>query len=647
MNKTQWSLVGLLLGCVLSLNGQPTYQDYEKLKLKYPNNDAVLVNSDQTFTLKIDGENIDIKGDFFTRFLYLSDKALGSSERSVAYAPDFYEISSIEANSYTLEPNRKYKRYKVSNFVDENRITGSIFYDGIKYRKFVMPSITQGTFTDTKYSYTYLEPEYLGAYFFKRHIPVDKGTFTVIVHDQIQIDYKFFGDTSGIVFTKTNQKGVTTYKWEISNAGKLKSYDDAADDRYYEPHVFVYVTEYTTEKKKKVKLAGNIDDLYRNNYRYIENVNKTAPNDDVKQVVDSIRNISANDFEKAKNTYYWVQRNMKYIAFEDGLGGQIPRESNDVIQKKYGDCKDFAALICYMLQQLNVSAYLVWIGTRELPYSYEQLPSGYASNHMIAAVFLNNKWLFIDGTSKHSAFGVPSSFIQGKDALIAISRDSFAVVKVPIMPPEYNYSNSIIDLTINKDVLEGKTKLVLAGYNRDSWVSEMYYTGSDKMEKNIKEMLAVGNNKCEVLQYEVKGQNENDADLVFNYDFKLPNYIKIIDHDIYVNMHLRKYYTDEKIDTAENRVLPKEYSFTFKDEGTYTLQIPDGYTVKKLPENSSYQNDFFSYSFTYNVVGNKIVFHKASRCSKLMIEQASFDAWNKQIEEIQKRYKDLIILTRK
>ena len=45
------------------------------------------------------------------------------------------------------------------------------------------------------------------------------------------------------------------------------------------------------------------------------------------------------DIEKIESIFYWVQDNIRYIAYEDGYSGYVPASAQDVLAKKYGDCK--------------------------------------------------------------------------------------------------------------------------------------------------------------------------------------------------------------------------------------------------------------------------------------------------------------------
>ncbi|RZK99397.1 MAG: hypothetical protein EOO89_31150, partial [Pedobacter sp.] len=116
----------------------------------------------------------------------------------------------------------------------------------------------------------------------------------------------------------------------------------------------------------------------------------------LKSIVDSIITGVTTTKEKTKRIYNWVQDHVKYVAFEDGYGGFIPRDANLVCDRRFGDCKDMANLLVKMLNMAGVSAHHTWIGTRDIPYSYNQIPTTNVDNHMIA-VFNDNGNVYLGG----------------------------------------------------------------------------------------------------------------------------------------------------------------------------------------------------------------------------------------------------------
>ncbi len=161
-----------------------------------------------------------------------------------------------------------------------------------------------------------------------------------------------------------------------------------------------------------------------------------------------------------------------------------------------------ASIISFMLKQAGIPSYLCWIGTRDLPYSYHDIPLPSVDNHMIAAVNRNGKWIFLDGTAQHLRYGMPSGFIQGKETMISISPDSFDIVHVPIPEAQNNYILDTINVHINNTALTGNAVHIVGGYSKSYMEDRISDSGVDKLEEDLKNSMRKGNNKCEVKQYQ-------------------------------------------------------------------------------------------------------------------------------------------------
>jgi transglutaminase-like putative cysteine protease len=641
-------LSALALFSITCATAQPVQTDYKALEQKYKGYPSLVLNREQHLRIGMGGkEKLKIESDHVQQIYYIDNKQAGYTERKVPYAPGFYTIKKIEANTWLPEEKGKFKKVPVTTFKDENQVdNGSVFYDGIVYRKFQLSSLGSGVISETKYTYSYDEPGMLGGFYFMWGVPNHQVKYSVTVSDDVTIGYTFMGDSSFLTKTVVRNGKNTVYTWEAKDVPALKSYDDAVNDRYFEPHLFVYVKSYKT-KKGWEKLFGTPADLYHYDYKFISKVNAGDISPALRTVVDSIKSVAQTELEVMRGVYYWVQQNMRYIAFEDGLGGQVPREANDIFVKRYGDCKDLSSLITFMLKAAGIRSYLGWTGSRDLPYTFEQLPLGYSTNHMIAVAHDGKDWIFIDGTSKHTPFGVPSGFIQGKEVMISVSPDSFVIARAPVMPPTFSNSSDSIYLKIENDVIKGNGVVTLYGYNRSYMVDRLYYTGIDKLTDQLKNYMSLGNNKCEVTSVEAGNYSNNDSPLVVHFTFTLPSYLKVIDNELYMNMHLRKIYLHDRIDTSGQRIAPRDLDFTYNDRSVFVLEVPKGYEIKKIPDGASDLTGDLHYSVNYTKKGNLVIFTQANSCDKLMIGPDRFEQWNKQIDALLRIYKDNIILTKK
>src|SRR5690606_40206752 len=74
------------------------------------------------------------------------------------------------------------------------------------------------------------------------------------------------------------------------------------------------------------------------------------------------------------------------------------------------------------------------LGQRHIPYAYTKYPTPIVDNHMIATYISDDgTYHFLDATSSHTPFGMPSSMIQGKEALIGKGEGNYEVKVVPVI----------------------------------------------------------------------------------------------------------------------------------------------------------------------------------------------------------------------
>ncbi len=204
-----------------------------------------------------------------------------------------------------------------------------------------------------------------------------------------------------------------------------------------------------------MNVISNLDDLYKWYYTFVEGLNKEQ-SPELEAIVKKIKSESTSEIDLVKNVFYWVQTNIQYIAFEQGMRGLIPHSGNYICEKRYGDCKDMANLIVNMLQLADVKAYHTWIGTRDLPYRYTEVPTPIVDNHMIATyISPDGKYYFLDATSDYTPFGFPSSMIQGKEALIGLDAKRYEVKEVLVLEKEKNQIFDSVTVKMENNQLVG------------------------------------------------------------------------------------------------------------------------------------------------------------------------------------------------
>ncbi|MEN2398503.1 DUF3857 domain-containing protein [Flavobacterium sp. MC2016-06] len=556
---------------------------------------------------------------------------------------NFSEISNIKGTAINPVTNKKNKlsQYEIStNELKRN----DVFYSDNKYKHFGFSSVVDKSKVEYSYKVKQNEPRLLSYFSFQHELQTVTSKFEIKADPSIEIGYKLFGEHQDkIIFSKTKEGNVDVYTWKIADMPAFEEENRAPNFTYFLPHIVYYIKSYTKENQKE-ELFPDVKGLYKWYYSLVKDVNKLDQTLIKNKVLELIKD-KTNTKDKAKEIYNWVQQNIDYVAFEYEMGGFIPRDAVSVFDKKYGDCKDISNLLNEMFKAAGIESNLVWIGTRDKPYTFEEVPTPLSSNHMITAVKIDKQRYFVDGTDSFCSFGFPSAMTQGKEGLIGISENEFVIEKVPVVDKNDNKLKMELKLKIEDNAVTGTSKMFLSGYQKSDFLNIL--SGNKQKEDEIlKSGMSRYNEKIEIEKVEVEKNEYENKDAALSYKFKLDGWVKKIGEKIIVKPILLSPFKEYIIDLKE-RKLPIENDSQFTDEFTYMYEIPENYQLEFVPENSKKENENLSYEIVYKKDKKNLTISQKITLKKLLIETSQFENWNAVTNELTQQYNQSIILTKK
>ena len=618
-------------------------QDLKKYKKLYPNDDVIRLQQEIVLHIKLDNGTFSIKKDVFEEDLYLNNSANYNSKRSLSYAT-FFNLDTIEASSFSLQDDT-YTENKVTNFNEKNNLNDS-FYDDSKELSFIYPKLAKGSKTQLKLQYNIKNPRFLNAFFFGDFYPVIRNKVTIIADKDIELIFKPFHleNTPKITFKKKKKGKNYEYTWSQLNSEKFDIEADAPSYRSILPHIIPIITSYKENNETK-KLLDGVGGLYSWYYSLVENINKEGTDPELEALVAELIKGKTSDLEKVKALYYWTQKNIKYIAFEYALGGFIPREANDVFQKKYGDCKDNSSILYKMLEIAGLEGNLTWIGTRKIPYTYEEVPTPAVDNHMILSYEYNNKTYYLDATGRYIQIDYPSSFIQGKEALIANGK-SYKIKKIPVIAANLNTITDSTYLKISGRDIIGSSQTKLSGYLKNNL---FYNLENTRKEAAVKELynkrFSKGSNKFLITSFTEENKFSYEEDFLVRYNFTIQDYVQNIGSEIFINPHINNNIAGIK--TKKDRKHAIEFDYKKQYSYTNTIEIPEGYTVSYIPTSVSLGNELLSVNLSYSKVNNTLVCQQDVVFNFINLSVAAQQKVNAIIEQTEKAFKEIIVLQKK
>ena len=547
-------------------------------------------------------------------------------ERASIQYYDFYN-SFTKINSFKQLEKMKgmfgmKKNYNVGYAIDRSASSSDIFSDDSRVKYFNIGFSGYGDVTRVESEKKYFDSKYLTSVYFNTWFPAKTHTITFKVPDWLELDIREFNFAGyKIQKTKTQEKNTTVYTYKIDNLVAMKNESRSIGAAFTWPHLVVVVKSFTIDgnKQKGFADAGDLYNWY--NYLYKKCGNKP---EELKTKVTELTKGKTTDVEKVKAVFYWVQDNIRYIAFEDGLAGFIPAPAQDVFKYKYGDCKGMANLLTEMLKLAGLEAYMTWIGTRHLPYSYS-LPSLAVDNHCICTVVLGGKEYFLDGTEKFVPFGENAWRIQGKEVLIG-KGDKYEVKTIPVQDKEKSKVLTQTSFQLKDNILTGHVKVTLTGEERTNFHQFYQDLPTDDRKKLVSRFLEFGNRNLTVSHVKTSDFNNREIPVVIEGDIDLSNYVITEDKDIYVGID---FFPENLKGIIPDSTRQQDYSlhasYTSQDETE--LVLPAGYKVVSMPATLNEQATDYGVNASYTNTGNKVVFKKTLSFNSDRIRKTDFENW--------------------
>ena len=629
-------IIFLIFVSPTSVFAQSELLDYKK---NYPNVNEIIVNDIQSYDFSIENKKIKVIQNNLFESMILNENGIQNNQESFSYS-ELVKLIDYEARTIITEKGKE-KKIKVTQTNEKQARQSSVFYNDVKERQLIFPNLEAGAKKVFNYQTEFVDPFLLHKFIFGNNLPILNSSLEVIAEKNINIGYKIFNDpTNQIEFSKTEKKGKWIYKWTYKKTNPLKYEENSPGFLHQITHIDVYIKDYTINEEK-IEVLDDVDKLFNYYKGFVKNLNqKSAP--ELKQLTEELTANIQTDEEKIKSIFYWVKTNIKYIAFENGYEGFIPREASLVFERKFGDCKDMASIITAMADYANIQNVTIsWIGTRTIPYAYNELATPSVDNHMIAVFKKGADYIFLDGTDKETRFGIPTAFIQGKQALFS-ENGTYKIVSVPIVPAETNEINEVVKLSIEKNKIIGSGKIAFNGFSRSSILMQIGDVANKTRFEMIKSLVLKGNNKFSLIDFSEENITDRDLPYVVNFNFDLDNYLVKVDKELYLNLYLEKYY--EKLIIEKNRVAKFEFEFLTYTNTTFELTLPKNYSLKYIPKNFSLDSDYLKADFTYEVKNEKIILHCQLKQKKIILDNKDFELWNLDIKKLKTNYSETLIL---
>lgn len=535
-----------------------------------------------------------------------------------------YQLNSTIAQ--TIQPDVFYGDFITLNRADCSRSTASyktatpenIFYDDTKVCFFSTTLDRKHPKATLSYTRTFTDAHYWARVYFADSYRIRDKQVTVILPRQCS-QWRIIPMNCGsnVQLTKRASGSDSVFTFSIHDIPAIPDDDRQPPLSATQPH-FIIVGPF-----------ANVDALYRWTQQ-MQQVDCSLPQQDA--LIASITKGCRTDEEKVSATYNYVQRNIRYVAYEAGIAGHRPDRPSEVLRKGYGDCKGMALLLRTLLRAEGYDARLADIGTRDITIRMGDYPCLAASNHVICVMRLKGKTYWLDATMEYTPYNYIPQHIQGQQALVE-NGDKYTLETVPVLPATTSVDHLSYDYRIGADdLLTGKANYRLSGDMKEYFFSLYGHRKNKDQEGFLADNLNNDDHSNTVTHVTFAGEQPQSEWATFSGDVTNSHALQRLDGELYLEMDPHNNYFTMRIDTTERRqdfMLPVCCNI----EREVTVTLPAGARVTFLPQPFIVRLPQGTLSCTFRQSGGKVVFVQQMRISNRRIPLATIPDWNKSLDQ--------------
>ena len=348
----------------------------------------------------------------------------------------------------------------------------------------------------------------------------------------------------------------------------------------------------------------------------------------------------ANPRAKALALSDWVRKNIRYVAVYVGAGGIVPHAASTVLDNRYGDCKDHAALLEAMLSAVGIASTPALINSGNA-YRLPSAPTLGVFNHVIT--YIPSLDLYLDSTATDVAAGYLLNDELGKPVLLT-KTGTFGQTPDGQAIRHHNIATYWIQADGKTDLRVDKTAGGAIAEHFRRIVRDTDPADRDMLvERLLKEMGQQGRGTLE--PGNVNGAGD---DYAFGFKGSSDNFINLPGPTgVRTSINFWGGLGDAALQLSGENKRQQNFSCFGYDVGDdTTFEFASGIEIIAVPAPFHVKDDYFTYDARYIRDGNAVIVSRALKfhTNKAVCTPADFERFNPTLQRIMRDLKSQIIV---
>jgi transglutaminase-like putative cysteine protease len=340
--------------------------------------------------------------------------------------------------------------------------------------------------------------------------------------------------------------------------------------------------------------------------------------------------------ESANACIRFVQDEIRYLSFNDGIHGYQPHKAAQIFDQRYGDCKDKSVLLALMLNKLGIKSAPALVHSSSAKLINESLPTPRLFNHCIVQFTLNDSIYWVDPTISLQRGPLKKRFTPDYAYGLTLSSQSKGLSEI-----RYDAHDSEINIREKFDVGAVGTSARLEvdiSYSGDEANSMRHYfrsTSRDEVTKSYLNFYA--NDYPDIEAARDVAYDDDELNNVFTTRERY-NITRFWTYDSIAGKHtvsiyprtLASYITKPG---TKIRTMPYALVYPRHVKQQVTLQMPDTWDIENTEK--SIETSGFDYKSAATYQDTLITLKYEYRTKKTHLEPSEINEYLKKIEDVQ------------
>jgi hypothetical protein len=441
----------------------------------------------------------------------------------------------------------------------------------VKAKSFAVPGIEPGVIVEYQYTESIQGDSASGErLIFQRDIPMQRVTYYVRPYSGTTLAFNSY-NMADTRFTE-DKKGFSV--------GTMTDVPAFKEEPYMPPDDEVKRWVYLSYQNSRTAFQwGNVSFIWA---EVLKNLSK--PNKEVKQKAADLTAGAANDEEKLRRIYEFVQKHIKNVSFDRSLSEEEAeklkvKDADDALKRGMGNSMHVELLFASLARAAGFETNLVLSGDRsDNFFNPDKYPFPSFLHPACIAVKTGNSWRYFNPGTPFLPFGRLVWYEENTQAML-IGDGGFYWEKTPLSDQWSSPATRSAKLNLTADgTIEGTVKIEYDGHQAISRRRDEYRDSPSKREENFTDDFKRTMSTAEITDLSIENFDDNTKPLTYSFKIRIPNYAQKAGRRLILQPGFFEYGASP-VFSSSTRIHNVYFPYPWSEHDNVEIKLPTGYAL--------------------------------------------------------------------